>query len=135
MLRLKDKLKLILALVIALVIVAVPCLHAWQISYVGGACPESCCCGYSCGQCEASPVEVPLLESSCCCNVSTPTTETEFPLEAQLRPISYPELFNTVKLVAPRVTVVEIESFHIVQINQHSVHGPPLYVLKASYLI
>lgn len=135
MLQIKDKFKFMLALFISLVIVGVPCLHAWQINGAGGTCTVSFSCGYSCGQGEAPSVEIPLLESPCCCNVSTPTKETEYPLEAQLRPTSNPELFNTVKLVAPRISVVEIESSHIVKINQHSVHGPPLYALKASYLI
>ncbi|MBU8934848.1 MAG: hypothetical protein KOO62_12735 [candidate division Zixibacteria bacterium] len=133
--RLKNKLRLIVALTTILMVAATPILQAHQSDDHCNTGYESCGCGCSCGQVEAPLSKADMLEDVCCCNVSTPAPTTPPPLDAQLRPTINPDIFITVMSVTSQITVVEIQLYQAARTGQRLAHGPPLYVLNASYLI
>ncbi len=135
MYRLKNRLRLISVLIATLTFLVAPCLQAYQSNCASDDPPESCCGGCSCGPAEAPFSEAPLVDSSCCCSVSAPATRTEVPLEAQLGSTAKSVTFAVVASAVAHITVVETERYQTARINQQSAHGPPLYVLNASYLI
>jgi len=135
MYRLKNILRLISVLAIVLIVGTAPYLQAYQSNYLDDDCSKSRCCGCSHEQGEVPLNEAVSVESSCCCSVSAPVTETEAPLEPQLLPTTSPDTFATETSATSHITVVETEPYQAAQINEPSAHGPPLYVLNASYLI
>jgi len=133
--RLKHIFRLITIIATVLIVGAAPYLQAGQSNDLGNDCTKACCCGCSHGPYDIPLEETDAVDNSCCCSVSAPVTETEAPLAPQLLPKTNPDSFAPVMSSAALITVAEIRPHQTARYSQPLAHGPPLYVLNASFII
>jgi len=130
---LKSTLRISLAVLTALVLVATPCLQARQLNHNSSNCSMSCCSG--CSQNHFSSSETTMIEGSCCCRVSSPEPVTEIPFEAQPRPVYNLDILSKVTCVASDYPVTEAAFSEAFKIDIPSAQSRPLYLLNSTYLI
>ncbi len=135
MAKLKHRLRFIAVLTTVLMMAAAPILQAHQSFDGCNVAYESCGCGCCCGTGEAASHDASSLNGKCCCSVSSPATETKVPLEAKLRPPTNPDVLSTVMPAISPTTVVELDHLKTTRTGQRLAHGPPLYILNASFII
>ena len=133
--RYKNTLRFILTLVTTLIVAVAPFLQATQLSQMNRVCSESCCCGCNHEQNEVLPDVDLSLNGSCCCKVSSPATETAVPLEAQLLPNANVEAPVVVVTEPIPVTVIRNKPRWDIASSLQQSHGPPIFILNASFLI
>ncbi len=131
---LERTLKTALALFTAVTLATSPSLQAYQLGQSGATCSYSgCCC--SCAQSNNRHGEAISIDGVCCCRVSNPDSEVEIPFEAQSRQVSSPDPSAQATCAVSDNRLTEIVCDRPSKIDVPLVHGPPLYVLKSSYLI
>ena len=135
MYRFVEKSRFIVALLTVLVIAAAPFLQAGLSVQVSNACSATCCCNSSGGESETPAEGLELTRGSCGCSMSLPATQREIPFEANLNISGDSESYVGEPTEVIEFVIAETEFKETVQISELTAHGPPLFVLHASYLI